>query len=154
MTSVITNAQVGNSFPLNSRPLVEQVPDPEQRKRLKVFAGDITQRDLGLEAPVRDELKQRVTHVIHLAALYNLSTPRDTSMRVNVDETRHLLDFISEFPSLARLAYASTIAVSGKNTRMFREDDLDLGQDFQNNYDETKFLSRSGCASVATTFPA
>ena len=119
--------------------LDEQIRDPEQRKRLKVFAGDISQPGLGLEAPIRDELKQRVTHVIHLAALYNLSAPRDISMRVNVDGTRHLLDFIAQIPSLQRLGYASTIAVSGKHTGTFREDDLDVGQDFENNYDETKF---------------
>jgi thioester reductase-like protein len=119
--------------------LDEQVRAPEQRKRLKVFAGDISKPDLGLQAPLRDELKQRVTHVIHLAALYNLSAPRDISMRINVDGTRHLLDLIEQFPSLQRLAYASTTAVSGKHIGTFREDDLDLGQDFENNYDETKF---------------
>jgi len=121
--------------------LDEQVRDPEQRKRLKVFAGDISQPGLGLEAPIRDELSQRVTHVIHLAALYNLSAPRDVSMRVNVDGTRHLLDFIAKIPSLERLGYASTIAVSGKHMGTFREDDLDVGQAFENNYDETKFMA-------------
>ncbi len=119
--------------------LDEQVRDPEQRKRLKVFAGDISQPGLGLEAPIQEELRQRVTHVIHLAALYSLSAPRDISMRVNVDGTRHLLDFLAQIPSMKRLGYASTIAVSGKHNGTFREDDLDVGQAFENNYDETKF---------------
>ena len=121
--------------------LDEQVSDPEQRKRVKVFSGDVSQPGLGLEGATRDELKQRVTHVIHLAALYNLSAPRDISMRINVDGTRHLLDFLGEIRSLRRFAHASTIAVSGKHMGTFREDDLDLGQEFENNYDETKFLS-------------
>ena len=119
--------------------LDEQVRDPDQRKRLRVFAGDISQPDLGLEAPIQEELRQRVTHVIHLAALYNLSAPRDISMRVNVDGPRHLLDFVAKLPSLERLGYASTIAVSGKHDGTFREDDLDVGQAFENNYDESKF---------------
>jgi nucleoside-diphosphate-sugar epimerase len=121
--------------------LDERVSDPEKRKRVKVFSGDISQAGLGLGAPLADELKQRVTHAIHLAALYNLSAPRDISMRINVDGTRHFLDFLGEFRSLQRLAHASTIAVAGKHTGTFREDDLDLGQGFKNNYDETKFLS-------------
>jgi thioester reductase-like protein len=121
--------------------LDQEISDPAQRKRVKVFSGDISQPGLGLEPTVRDELKQRVTHVIHLAALYNLSAPRDISMRINVDGTRHLLDFLGELPSLQRLGHASTIAVAGKHTETFREDDLDLGQAFENNYDETKFLS-------------
>jgi hypothetical protein len=36
---------------------------------------------------------------------------------------------------------AHTIAVVGKHQGTFREGDLDLGQSFKNNYDETKFLS-------------
>jgi thioester reductase-like protein len=121
--------------------LDQQVSDPSRRKRVKVFSGDISQAGLGLEAALADELKQRVTHVIHLAALYNLSAPREISVRINVDGTRHVLDFLGKIPSLQRFAHASTIAVAGKHTGIFREDDLDLRQGFKNNYDETKFLS-------------
>lgn len=121
--------------------LDEQIPDPTKRARVKVLSGDITRAGLGLDAAIADELKQRVTHAIHLAALYNLSAPRDISVRVNVDGTRHFLDFLEEISSLERFGHASTIAVVGKHTGVFREDDLDLGQRFKNNYDETKFLS-------------
>jgi len=121
--------------------LDDEVSDRGRRERVKVFSGDISQAGLGLDAALADELKQRVTHAIHLAALYNLSAPRDVSMRINVDGTRHLLDFLGEVRSLQRLAHASTIAVAGKHCGTFREDDLDVGQAFENNYDETKFLS-------------
>jgi len=121
--------------------LDQQVPDPDRRERVKVFSGDISRAGLGLDAAIADELKQRVTHAIHLAALYNLSAPRAISVRINVDGTRHVLDFLEGIPSLRRFAHASTIAVAGKYTGTFREDDLDLGQRFKNNYDETKFLS-------------
>ena len=121
--------------------LDERISDPRKRERVKVLSGDIAQADLGLDAAIADELKQRVTHAIHLAALYNLSAPRDVSMRINVDGTRHVLDFLGEIRSLERLAYASTVAVAGKHAGTFWEDDLDVGQEFKNNYDETKFLS-------------
>ena len=121
--------------------LDEQFSDPEQRKRVRVISGDVSEPGLGLERAIRDELKQRVTHVIHLAALYNLSAPREISMRINVDGTRHLLDFLGEIRSLKRFAHTSSIAVAGKYEGTFREEDLDLGQEFENNYDETKFLS-------------
>jgi len=121
--------------------LDEEISDPGKRERVKLFSGDISQAGLGLDATLADELKQRVTHAIHLAALYNLSAPRDISMRINVEGTRHVLDFLGEIRSLKRLAHASTIAVAGKYGGTFREDDLDLGQEFKNNYDETKFLS-------------
>jgi thioester reductase-like protein len=121
--------------------LDEQVPDPAKRERVKILSGDISQAGLGLDAALADELKQRVTHAIHLAALYNLSAPRDVSYRINVDGTRHFLDFLADARSLKRLAHTSTVAVAGKHTGSFREDDLDLGQGFKNAYDETKFLS-------------
>jgi nucleoside-diphosphate-sugar epimerase len=121
--------------------LDEEISDPGKRQRVKVLSGDISRAGLGLDAAIADEMKQRVTHAIHLAALYNLSAPRDISILINVDGTRHVLDFLGEIPSLQRLAYASTVAVAGKHAGTFWEDDLDVGQEFKNNYDETKFLS-------------
>jgi thioester reductase-like protein len=121
--------------------LDEQGLDPARRTRVRVLSGDISQAGLGLEPAVADELRERATHAIHLAALYNLSAPRDISMRVNVDGTRHVLDFLGTLRSLERFAHVSTIAVAGKYTGRFAEDDLDVGQGFKNNYDETKFLS-------------
>jgi nucleoside-diphosphate-sugar epimerase len=118
------------------------VADPAKRARAKIIEGDITARDLGLGAPLRAELRDRATHVIHLAALYNLSAPRDVSMRVNVDGTRNLLDFIGGLRRFRRLGYMSTVAISGNCPGgVFREEDLDIGQKFKNFYEETKFLA-------------
>jgi len=110
-------------------------------RRLTVLAGDISRPGLGLDAAAADELRQCVTHAIHLAALYSLAAPRDASVRVNVDGTRHVLDFLEGIAGLQRFAHASTIAVVGTYEGTFCEEDLDVGQDFKNHYDETKFLS-------------
>jgi thioester reductase-like protein len=117
------------------------IVDPATRARVKVLSGDISQPDLGLDQLTVDELRDRVSHVIHLAALYSLAAPRDVSMRVNVDGTRNVLDFVETMPSLERLGYASTIAVVGTHTGRFCEDELDVGQGFKNYYEETKFLA-------------
>lgn len=121
--------------------LAEEITDEAQRRRIHVLSGDIARPGLGLERSITDELRDRVTHVIHLAALYNLSAPRDASVRVNVDGTRHVLDFLGGLRVLQRFAHTSTIAVSGRAGGVFREDDLDTGQRFKNFYDESKFLS-------------
>jgi thioester reductase-like protein len=123
--------------------LAQRLPEPRRRERVRVFSGDIARPGLGLDAALADELRQRVTHAIHLAALYNLSAPRDISKRINVEGTRHVLDLLGEMRSLRRFAYASTVAVSGKHTGIFREDDLDVGQGFKNAYDETKFRAEA-----------
>ncbi len=117
------------------------LPDAGQRARVRILEGDITRPDLGLSAPVRDEIKARVTHAVHLAALYNLSAPRDISVRINVDGTRHLLDLLGSCPHLQRFAHTSTLAVAGNYSGAFSEDDFDKGQGFKNFYEETKFLS-------------
>jgi len=118
------------------------VAEPAKRARAKIIEGDITAPNLGLDAPTRDELRERVTHGIHLAALYNLSAPRDVSMRVNVDGTRNVLDFIGSLKEFQRLGYMSTVAVSGNYSGgVYSEDDFDKAQGFKNYYEETKFLA-------------
>ena len=116
-------------------------PDPARRARARVIEGDITAVGLGLDPALRDELKERVTHVIHLAALYNLSAPREVSMRVNVEGTRNVLDFASGLKQLKRLGYMSTVAISGDYSGVYSEEDFDKGQRFKNYYAETKFLT-------------
>ncbi|HEV8660071.1 MAG TPA: SDR family oxidoreductase [Thermoanaerobaculia bacterium] len=82
-----------------------------------------------------------VVEIYHLAAIYDVMVPRDVGMRVNVDGTRHVLDFAERCPSLRRLHYVSTCYVSGRYDGVFREDDLQKGQTFNNYYEETKFLA-------------
>ena len=117
------------------------VKDEAKRARVRIVEGDITRPDLGLDAVAANDIKERATHAIHLAALYNLSAPRDVSMRVNVDGTRHVLDFLGGCKNLRRLGYMSTVAISGTHKGVFNEDDFDKGQSFKNYYEETKFLA-------------
>jgi nucleoside-diphosphate-sugar epimerase len=101
--------------------------------RVRIVEGDIT---APIDLPSKD-----IAEIYHLAAIYDLSVPRDVGMRVNVEGTRHVLDFAERCPSLRRLHYISTCYVSGRHDGLFREDDLDVGQRFNNFYEETKFLA-------------
>jgi nucleoside-diphosphate-sugar epimerase len=101
--------------------------------RVKIIEGDITRR---LEART-----DGVDEIYHLAAIYDLSVPRDVGLRVNVEGTRHALDFAERCRSLRRFQYVSTCYVSGRYDGVFREEDLDVGQRFNNFYEETKFLA-------------
>jgi nucleoside-diphosphate-sugar epimerase len=101
--------------------------------RIRIVEGDITAR---VEAQTDD-----VTEVFHLAAVYDLSVSRERGMQINVEGTRHVLDFAERCRSLRRLHYVSTCYVSGRYEGVFHEDDLDVGQRFNNFYEETKFLA-------------
>lgn len=101
--------------------------------------GDITQPGLGMTAPAA--LQREIVEIYHLAAVYDLSVPRDVGMRVNVEGTRRVLEYAEECPALRRLHYISTCYVSGRHPGIYTEDDLDTGQTFNNYYEETKFLA-------------
>lgn len=101
--------------------------------RVRFVEGDITR---AIEVDGSD-----VTEIYHLAAIYDLSVKRAAGMRVNVVGARHVLDFAER--SRAHLHYVSTCYVSGRHEGVFAEDDLDVGQCFNNYYEETKFLAEA-----------
>ena len=82
-----------------------------------------------------------LTAALDHAAVYDLSVSRDLGMRVNVTGTQRVLDLAERAPRLDRLHYVSTCYVSGRFPGVFREQDLELGQTFNNYYEETKQLA-------------
>ncbi|HEX6178176.1 MAG TPA: SDR family oxidoreductase [Thermoanaerobaculia bacterium] len=101
--------------------------------RVQIVEGDITR-------PI-DARRDDVAEVWHLAAIYDLAVKRDVATRVNVDGTRHVLDFAASCPKLARFQYVSTCYVSGPYDGVFLESDLEKGQSFNNDYEATKYLA-------------
>ncbi|HEY6843755.1 MAG TPA: SDR family oxidoreductase, partial [Thermoanaerobaculia bacterium] len=69
--------------------------------RVQIAEGDIASR---IDLPPVEE-------IFHLAAVYDLSVSRELGMRVNVEGTRHVLDFAERCPSLHRFQYVSTCYV-------------------------------------------
>lgn len=110
---------------------------PDLASRVRLVPGDITTAGLGISPETRRE----ITEAWHLAAVYDLSVERDLAFRVNVDGTRHVLDFLEGGAALERLHYVSTCYVSGRYRGRFMEADLEKGQTFNNYYEETKHLA-------------
>lgn len=128
--------------------------DPTLAGRIECVAGDLTAGDLGLAS--RAGIAADTTEVWHLGAVYDLSVAREVGMVVNVEGTRNVLRFAQECPRLRRHHYVSTCYVSGHHCGPFKEGDLDVGQGFNNFYEETKFLAevevaRSRDAGMPTT---
>lgn len=105
--------------------------------RAEVLLGDITQPDLGLEN--YDGVAERITQAFHLAAVYDLTIPREVGWNVNVHGTRHVLDLLEASSNLERFGYVSTCYVSGKRTGTILEDELIHEAGFKNFYEETKY---------------
>jgi thioester reductase-like protein len=113
--------------------------NPRLRGRTDLAVGDITEPDLGMKDAF--QIRNKTSEIFHLAAIYDLSVPRDVAMRVNVEGTRNVLDFAEGVPALQRLHYVSTCYVSGSYVGVFTEGDLEKGQSFNNFYEETKYLA-------------
>jgi nucleoside-diphosphate-sugar epimerase len=106
--------------------------------RAEVLPGDITEPDLAL-GDRYDAVAGRVTQAVHLAAVYDLTIPRDVGWRVNVNGTRHVLDLLAHSPELERFGYVSSAYVSGRRTGTIYEDELVHDAGFKNFYEETKY---------------
>jgi thioester reductase-like protein len=107
---------------------------------IRAVSGDITQNDLGLHSAYRP-LMDRCMTIHHFAAVYDLGVSRDRGLAVNVDGTRNVLMFAEGASTPIDLHYVSTCYVSGRYEGVFREKDLDVGQTFNNYYEETKYLA-------------
>ena len=102
--------------------------------RVRLVDGDLT-------APLDAIDASDIREIWHLAAVYDLTVPREVGMRVNVTGTSRVLDLAERAPKLERLHYVSTCYVSGRHPGLFLEDDLEKGQTFNNYYEETKQLA-------------
>lgn len=111
---------------------------PHTVDRIVLVEGDITTPGLGVAVSHRPLLAD-VTEVWHLAAVYDLAVPEAIARRVNVEGTGHVIEFCTSRSQMQRLHYVSTCYVSGDYDGVFSEDDLDVGQQFLNHYESTKF---------------
>jgi thioester reductase-like protein len=112
--------------------------EPHVAGRVRLVVGDVTAPGLGLD--LADEtLLEDVVEVWHLAAVYDLAVGEEAAHRVNVDGTDRVLDLCRNLPDLQRLHHVSTCYVSGRHEGVFGEDDLDVGQEFRNHYESTKY---------------
>lgn len=110
--------------------------------RPKVLAGDIASADLGLSADDEAWAKQHCTALLHNAAsLSFVSTGRNSEpWRTNVDGTRYVLEFCKNH-DIRSFHQVSTAYVCGKRDGLIRENELNVGQEFANPYEESKVES-------------
>ena len=115
--------------------------DPDRMRdlteNLEVFEGDISLPRLGLSESEYDELKQ-VDEIWHSAAsLSFVEEDRDRIFEMNVGGTKNIVELVAETPN-RRLHHVSTAYVAGHRTDRVMEDEVDVGQNFKNPYEESK----------------
>ncbi|MGA1840298.1 MAG: SDR family oxidoreductase [bacterium] len=112
------------------------------KDRIDIIDGNIIKPNFGLTKKQIEKLSKEVTDIFHCAASTDFNLDYNEIKKVNLDGTKNILDFAllcTKNESFESVNHISTVAVSGKYQGIFYEDYLDIGQDFNNTYEKTKF---------------
>ncbi len=123
------------------------------RPRVQVFSGDVSQSGCGLAAETYARLQAETTRVVHSAATVRFDHSLDEARRINVEGTRHVLDFVAGARQLRSFAYVGTAYVAGERSDLVREDELVAGQTYRNSYEQTKAEAESLVRSLLSSIP-
>ncbi|HEX2639766.1 MAG TPA: SDR family oxidoreductase [Pyrinomonadaceae bacterium] len=118
-----------------------------------VVEGDITKPDLGMDRDDAADIRFEATDAFHLAAVYDLAVRRELAMRVNVEGTKNVTEFVRSLPHLKRYNYVSTCYVAGKRLGEIKENELKHDAGFRNFYEETKYLAEMEVEKLKSGLP-
>ncbi|CAB4929916.1 MAG: SDR family oxidoreductase [Actinobacteria bacterium] len=107
-------------------------------ERIRPLVGDIRADRLGLSAAVVKQLKGTVDHVVHLAALYDMTASDADNEDLNVGGTRRVAEVAAAIRA-GVLHHVSSVAVAGEHRGTFHEGMFDEGQHLPSAYHRTKF---------------
>jgi thioester reductase-like protein len=83
--------------------------------------GDLNKIDLGISAAERQALSDKVDHVFHLAAVYDLNAEPEVEMTTNIAGTRNAINLVKSIRA-KQFHHMSSIAAAGLYEGVFRED--------------------------------
>lgn len=110
-----------------------------ERDGFQIIQGDITKPLLGISTEDQAELAENVTHVFHLAAIYDLAVPQEIAYKVNVNGTENVSEWVKSLRFIQRFTYFSTAYVAGTREGVLYENELIPPPEFKNYYEETKY---------------
>ena len=103
--------------------------------RIMPVVGDLSKPGLGVEG-----FDQKIDHLFHLAAVYDVEATEQESITANVEGTRHVAEF-SNTHDVGRFHHTSSIAVAGLYKGVFQEEFFDEDQKLPHHYHRTKYES-------------
>ncbi len=102
------------------------------------LVGDIRAELLGLDDATLERLSGTVDHVVHLAALYDMTADLADNEDLNIGGTRRVVEVATRLGA-RHLHHVSSIAVAGEHRGTFTEDMFAEGQELPSPYHATKY---------------
>jgi NAD(P)-dependent dehydrogenase (short-subunit alcohol dehydrogenase family) len=102
--------------------------------------GDLTAKKLGISSEDVKQLKGRIDHFYHLAAVYDLSADEESQIAVNIEGTRNTVELAKAIDA-GHFHHVSSIAAAGLYEGVFREDMFDEAENYDHPYFMTKHES-------------
>ena len=118
------------------------------RTRILPVSGDLSLPRLGVSAAKIRALSGKITHFLHLAAIYDISASAESQRVANIDGTRHAIALATALKA-GCFHHTSSIAAAGLYSGVFREDMFEEAEGLDDPYLRTKHaaegLVRSEC---------
>ena len=110
---------------------------PERARLLTAIPGDMTAPGLGIGGRDRSTALS-VTGILHAGAVTRFDQTPEVARLNNVTGTANVLAHARHSPRVERIGIVSTVFVAGRRGGTISEDELDLGVDFNNEYENSK----------------
>ena len=128
--------------------LVMRQPEGDRLEKLKEFwgaeaertvaiRGDITEPGLGISKGDLKQIKGKISHVFHLAAIYDLDADPAKEMATNISGTRNAVE-LAKAIGAKHFHHMSSIAAAGLYEGVFREDMLEEARNLDHPYFKSK----------------
>ncbi|WP_278802700.1 SDR family oxidoreductase, partial [Marinobacter nauticus] len=109
-------------------------------KQVKAVIGDLTSKNLGIDAKTLKSLKGNIDHVFHLAAVYDMGADEEAQAATNIEGTRAAVQ-AAEAMGAKHFHHVSSIAAAGLFKGIFREDMFEEAEKLDHPYLRTKHES-------------
>lgn len=113
----------------------------EKLKRILIVEGAVDKEYFGLTVKAKKYLMREIDEIYHAAAMVDFGVPLEKIREINVGGTKNVLDFAllcRRDGRLSKVNHISTAFVAGTTQGVFHETDLNIGQKFNNTYEQTK----------------
>lgn len=132
----------GDIYVLTRKGSEHKFEDLQQRfgdgsDRLIPVTGDLAQARLGVDEAVISELKGKIQHFCHFAAIYDIAASLESQQTANIDGTRNAVELAAALDT-GCFHHVSSIAAGGLYQGTFREDMFEEAENYEHPYFSTK----------------